>query len=146
MASWVTDIVLPLGTLLLGGAGGGLWAWASTRTTAKASVEVAEVKQASDLLPAIAAFQQGLNATAEAMLAGVREELAQVNARVRELEDENVQCRIENARLIASQDMLVAYLRTQGLAVPESALPHIITEFDTGVEVRIHDVAEPLKG
>lgn len=145
MATWVSEFVVPIGTLLLGAGGAGFWAWMKARSGARATVEVAEVKQASDLLPAIESFQTALNKTAEGMLSGLRAELAAVKTRVQELEDENVHCRAENASLRASQHILIEYLRGQGLTVPESALPNIITHFEHGTAT-IHDVAEPLKG
>lgn len=88
------------------GAGGGVWGWLSTRTTAKAAAGPAQTSAEGTLLEAQAAFQEALTRTSntfadvtEQLLAVQRDEIQRLEVRVEDLEDENAKCRKETQAL-----------------------------------------------
>ena len=76
------------------GAGGGVWGWLSTRTTAKAAAGPAQTSAEGTLLAAQAAFQEALTRTSdtfadvtERLLAVQRDEIQRLEVRVEDLEE-----------------------------------------------------------
>lgn len=102
------------------GAGGGVWGWLSTRTTAKAAAGPAQTSAEGTLLAAQAAFQEALTRTSntfadvtERLLAVQRDEIQCLEVRVEDLEDENAKCRKETQALrgeIRQRDQLLGVM------------------------------------
>lgn len=88
-----------------------------------AGVAVALIRRPVDSVGAATAFQQALNAQAQAFIAtlaeinqGLEQQVTGLEARVRELEEENLQCRTENQALRQRLDSLERGLKRRGAA------------------------------
>ncbi len=90
-----------------------------------AGVAVALIRRPVDSVGAATVFQQALNSQAQAFIAtlaqineGLEKQVALLEARVRELEDENLQCRSENQALRQRLDSLERGLKRRSTAIP----------------------------
>jgi chromosome segregation ATPase len=86
-------------------------------------VAVALIRQPVDSVGAATAFQQALNSQAQAFIVtltelnqGLEQQVGRLEARVRELEAENLQCRSENQLLRQRLDSLERGLKRRGAA------------------------------
>lgn len=86
-----------------------------------AGVAVALIRRPVDSVGAATAFQQALNSQAQAFIAtlaeinqGLEQQVGRLEERVRELEDENLQCRTENQALRQRLDSLERGFKRRG--------------------------------
>jgi hypothetical protein len=133
---WTTLIGPAVSAVFSAGGVGGFWAFHAARVKVNGARD-AEHARANAAAPAmimegLSKFADALRAQQSELVDDLKGEINSLRTRVDGLEKQNVECQVENRQMAQRIESLEAYLRRNGIAVPESRTERTFTVMEEG--------------